>query len=38
MRKPRALRPGDKIAVIAPASSFARDEFDAGVAELRRLG
>jgi muramoyltetrapeptide carboxypeptidase len=38
MRKPRALRPGDRIAVIAPASSFARDEFDAGIAELRRLG
>jgi muramoyltetrapeptide carboxypeptidase len=38
MRKPRALRPGDKIAVIAPASSFARDDFEAGVAELRRLG
>src|SRR3954464_4655916 len=38
MRKPRALRPGDRIAVIAPASSFARDEFDAGVEELRRLG
>jgi muramoyltetrapeptide carboxypeptidase len=38
MRKPRALRPGDKIAAIAPASSFARDEFDAGIAELRRLG
>jgi muramoyltetrapeptide carboxypeptidase len=38
MRKPRALRPGDRIAVIAPASSFVRDEFDAGVAELRRLG
>ncbi len=38
MQKPRALRPGDKIAVIAPASSFNRDEFEAGVAELRRLG
>jgi len=38
MQKPRALRPGDRIAVIAPASSFVRDEFDAGVAELRRLG
>jgi muramoyltetrapeptide carboxypeptidase len=38
MRKPRALRSGDRIAVIAPASAFARDEFDAGVAELRRLG
>ena len=24
--------------MIAPASSFVRDEFDAGVAELRRLG
>src|SRR3954464_8763409 len=38
MKKPRALRSGDRIAVIAPASAFARDEFDAGVAELRRLG
>jgi len=38
MRKPRALRPGDRVAVVAPASPFARDEFDAGVAELRRLG
>lgn len=36
--KPRALRPGDRIAVVAPASSFARESFDAGVAELRRLG
>jgi muramoyltetrapeptide carboxypeptidase len=38
MRKPRALRSGDRIAVIAPASGFARDQFEAGVAELRRLG
>jgi muramoyltetrapeptide carboxypeptidase len=38
MRKPRALRPGDRIAVVAPASSFNRDEFEAGVAELRQLG
>jgi muramoyltetrapeptide carboxypeptidase len=38
MLKPRALRPGDRIAVVAPASSFARDAFDGGVAELRRLG
>lgn len=38
MLKPRALRQGDRIAVIAPASPFSRDEFDAGVAELRRLG
>ena len=38
MRKPRALRPGDRIAVVAPASNFNRQEFDAGVAELRALG
>ena len=38
MRKPRALRPGDRIAIVAPASSFARDQFDRGVAELTRLG
>jgi muramoyltetrapeptide carboxypeptidase len=38
MLKPRALRPGDRIAVVAPASPFARAEFDAGVTELRRLG
>jgi muramoyltetrapeptide carboxypeptidase len=38
MLKPRALRPGDRIGVVAPASAFARESFDAGVAELRRLG
>ena len=38
MRKPRALKPGDRIAVVAPASAFVRAEFDAGVAELRALG
>jgi muramoyltetrapeptide carboxypeptidase len=38
MRKPRALRPGDRIAIVAPASPFSRDEFDAGISELRRLG
>lgn len=38
MLKPRALRPGDRVAVVAPASSFARAEFDAGLDELRRLG
>jgi muramoyltetrapeptide carboxypeptidase len=38
MRKPRALRPGDRVAVVAPASPFRRDEFDAGLAELRALG
>jgi muramoyltetrapeptide carboxypeptidase len=34
---PAALKPGDRIAVVAPASSFAREEFEAGVAELERL-
>jgi muramoyltetrapeptide carboxypeptidase len=38
MRKPRPLARGDRIAVVAPASPFDREEFDAGVAELRRLG
>ncbi|HET7219869.1 MAG TPA: LD-carboxypeptidase [Vicinamibacterales bacterium] len=38
MRKPRALQAGDRIAVVAPASPFARAEFDAGLAELRALG
>ena len=38
MIKPRALRPGDRIAIVSPASAFARDEFDRGVQELRRLG
>ncbi len=32
--KPRRLVPGDRIALVAPASSFGRDEFDAGVREL----
>jgi muramoyltetrapeptide carboxypeptidase len=38
MIKPRALKPGDRLAVVAPASAFKRDEFDAGVEELNRLG
>jgi muramoyltetrapeptide carboxypeptidase len=38
MIKPRALKLGDRIAVVAPASSFARDEFDRGIRELSRLG
>jgi muramoyltetrapeptide carboxypeptidase len=36
--KPRALRQGDRVAIIAPASPFPRDEFEAGVAEVRDLG
>ena len=38
MLKPRALKPGDRLAVVAPASAFQRDEFDAGVQGLRDLG
>jgi len=38
MLKPRALTPGDRLAIVAPASAFKREEFDAGVAEVRRLG
>jgi muramoyltetrapeptide carboxypeptidase len=38
MRKPRALRAGDRIAIVAPASGCGREAFDSGVAELRRLG
>jgi muramoyltetrapeptide carboxypeptidase len=38
VRKPRALKPGDRIAVVAPASPFNRDEFTRGVAEIERLG
>jgi muramoyltetrapeptide carboxypeptidase LdcA involved in peptidoglycan recycling len=38
MLKPRALSPGDRLAIVAPASSFNREEFDRGVDEVRRLG
>lgn len=38
MRKPRALRPGDRLAVVAPASPFDRPVFDRGIEELRALG
>jgi muramoyltetrapeptide carboxypeptidase len=38
MRKPRALTPGHRLAIVAPASPFARDEFDRGVEEIRHLG
>ncbi len=38
MIKPRALQPGDRLAVVAPASPFSRSEFDAGIEEIRRLG
>ena len=38
MLKPRALSPGDRLAIVSPASPFNRDEFDLGVEEIRRLG
>jgi muramoyltetrapeptide carboxypeptidase len=38
IRKPRALRAGDRIAVVAPASNSSREQFDRGVAEIRQLG
>src|SRR2546426_9813633 len=36
--KPPALRPGDTVGIVAPASSFKRHEFDAGCETLRQLG
>jgi muramoyltetrapeptide carboxypeptidase len=36
--KPRALRPGDRVALVAPASPFDIDEFHRGAEELRGLG
>ena len=38
MRRPRALRAGDRIALIAPASPFDRAVFDRGAEEVRGLG
>jgi muramoyltetrapeptide carboxypeptidase len=38
MLKPHALAPGDRLAVVAPASPFDRDEFAHGIDEIRRLG
>jgi muramoyltetrapeptide carboxypeptidase len=38
MLKPYALRSGDRLAIVAPASPFDRGEFDRGVEEIRRLG
>lgn len=34
----RCLVPGDRVALVAPASPFPHDEVDGGVAELKRLG
>jgi len=38
MLKPRALKPGSRIAVVSPASPFKQEHFDAGISELRNLG
>ena len=38
MVRPLALRPGDRIAVVAPASGCTQEELARGEAELRRLG
>ena len=38
MRRPHALVPGDRVAIVAPASAFDRRAFDAGAAEVRALG
>ena len=38
MLRPHRLSRGSRIAVVAPASPFQRNEFDSGVAELSRLG
>jgi muramoyltetrapeptide carboxypeptidase len=38
MIKPPALVPGDRLAVVAPASPFDRQEFDDGIEEIRTLG
>jgi muramoyltetrapeptide carboxypeptidase len=36
--KPPALRPGDGIGIVAPASYFNREEFESGCDALRRMG
>ncbi|MEO8480594.1 MAG: LD-carboxypeptidase [Acidobacteriota bacterium] len=38
LTKFRPVRPGAAIAIVAPASPFKWEQFDAGVAELKRLG
>ncbi len=36
--RPAPLREGDTVGIVAPASGFRRDDFEAGCATLRRLG
>jgi muramoyltetrapeptide carboxypeptidase len=38
VKKARALRPGDRIAIVAPASGCPREELERGATELARLG
>ena len=38
MKKPPALRAGDRVAVLAPASPFTREDFDRGIEEVKALG
>jgi muramoyltetrapeptide carboxypeptidase len=38
MLKPRRLYPGDRLAIVAPASPFEPEDLEAGIAEVRRLG
>jgi muramoyltetrapeptide carboxypeptidase len=38
LRKPPALRPGDRLAIVAPASPFDTAQFERGLAEVRDLG
>jgi muramoyltetrapeptide carboxypeptidase len=38
MHKPRPLRAGDRVGVVAPASGCGAEELERGLAELRRLG
>lgn len=37
-QKPPALRAGDRVAIVAPASPFVREEFDRGLEEIKALG
>ncbi len=38
LAKPRALRPGDTVGIVAPASNIKQADLDAGCAALRRAG
>lgn len=36
--KPRSLKPGDTIGIVAPSSPFGREEFEKGLTVIRELG